>query len=384
MAKFDIRLLLIAPTILLGGDVRLAADAFGPVWSSSQLEQLDHWAAAAPSDGLPKPDTRAFNAAKWRGQPAEINRTANELSANLARTQLHGAAAPEEKAEWFIADSDSVLDLAPRIAAALEADQLDAFITSLRPDHPAYAALRSALATETDPAKREVLTRNMERWRWLPRSLGDEYLLANAAGYEVSLWRGSKRVKSWPAISGKVTSQTPSIAAIVTAVNFNPWWEVPASIAEETKLTANGSFVWNGKRFRQKPGPGNSLGRMKLIMPNSYNIYLHDTPSRGLFGAQQRAFSHGCLRVSDALGFAAVLLEGSYGRQRIDRLFKTEEGEEMQSTVVALAKPLPVYVTYFTVDLQTDGSLAWHKDIYQRDARIVAVQTRDAVQLAAQ
>ncbi len=383
MGKIDFKVLLIAPAILLGGDVRLAADAFGPVWSDSQLEQLERWVAAAPADGLPQPDTRAFAAAKWRGQPAEINRTASELAVNFAAAHLLGVASAAEKAEWFIADSDNVQDLASRIAAALEADQLDALFTSLRPEHPAYAALRDALAAETDPAKREVLVRNMERWRWLPRSLGPDYLLANAAGYEVSLWRGGARVKSWPAISGKVSSQTPSIAATVTAVNFNPWWEVPTSIAQESNLSVRGSFVWNGKRFRQKPGPTNSLGRMKLIMPNSYNIYLHDTPSRGLFGAQQRAFSHGCMRVSDALGFAAVLLENSYDRQRIDKLFKTEEGEELKSTIVALAKPLPVYVTYFTVDLTPDGTLAWHKDIYKRDVKIATVQQRDSAQFAA-
>ena len=109
---------------------------------------------------------------------------------------------------------------------------------------------------------------------------------------------------------------------------------------------------------------------MKLAMANPYNVYLHDTPSRSLFGLEERAFSHGCIRVSDALGFAETLLDGSYDRERIDEQFEAKDGEEIKSVVVKLPKPLPVYVTYFTTSVRPDGSVAFHKDIYGRDAAI--------------
>jgi murein L,D-transpeptidase YcbB/YkuD len=354
----------------LGSDFGDYTPSPDPSWSPHAIERLEYWAKAAPGDALPSADTSELDAALQRGNARATDRAAAALALRLAHAHLLGAAPASQRFDWRVADSDTAIDLTAQLRDAITADKIDDFFASLRPDNPAYTVLKGALAAETDPVRRTTLARNMERWRWLPRSLGDDYLLANAAGFEVTLWRSGKRYKSWAAISGKVKTPTPAISAVVKAVNFNPWWEVPDSIAKESNLAGRGSYVWTGKRFRQKPGPGNALGQMKLVMPNPYNIYLHDTPSRGLFGLGERAFSHGCIRVGDALGFALTLLEGSVTREAIDKRLKAPEGGEVQSFSVPLPQELPVYVTYFTADMRADGSVAFHKDIYGRDGGI--------------
>lgn len=355
-----------------------------PEWSARSLARLERWADAAPADGLPRPDTTALDSAMRRGNRLAINREASEFAFALSQEHLLGVAPASERADWHIDDSDNAIDVTPALRAAITANRLDDFFLTLRPASPAYTLLKAALAKEAVPARRLTLARNMERWRWLPRDLGDDYLIANAAGFEVSLWRSGQRYKSWAAISGKLTTPTPALVSTVVAVNFNPWWEVPDSIARESHLSGRGSYVWTGKRFRQKPGPGNALGQMKLVMPNSYNIYLHDTPARGLFTLGERAFSHGCIRVGDALGFAETLLDGARSRADIDRLVHSADGLGVRSSVVSLPQALPVYVTYFTADARADGSIAFHKDIYGRDAGIVSVDGARPEQLALQ
>ena len=371
LQRFTLPAAALAALVLpLGSDFGDYTPSPDPHWSGAAIERLEYWAKAAPADALPLGDTGPLDAALQRGNARATDQAATELALNLARKHLLGAIPVRQRVGWHIADTDTTIDLPTQLRVAITTERIDDFFASLRPDNPAYTALKGTLAAESDPARRKTLARNMERWRWLPRSLGDDYLLANAAGFEVTLWRSGKLYKSWEAISGKPKTPTPAISAMVKAVNFNPWWEVPDSIAMESHLAGRGSYVWNGKRFRQKPGPGNALGQMKLVMPNPYNIYLHDTPSRGLFDLGERAFSHGCIRVGDALGFALTLLEGSVTREQIDKRLKAPEGGEVHSFSVPLPEELPVYVTYFTASMRADGSVAFHKDIYGRDAGI--------------
>ncbi len=371
LQRFTLPAAALAALVLpLGSDFGDYTPSPDPHWSGAAIERLEYWAKAAPADALPLGDTGPLDAALQRGNARATDQAATELALNLARKHLLGAIPARQRVGWHIADTDTTIDLPTQLRVAITTERIDDFFASLRPDNPAYTALKGTLAAESDPARRKTLARTMERWRWLPRSLGDDYLLANAAGFEVTLWRSGKRYKSWAAISGKPKTPTPAISAMVKAVNFNPWWEVPDSIAMESHLAGRGSYVWNGKRFRQKPGPGNALGQMKLVMPKPYNIYLHDTPSRGLFDLGERAFSHGCIRVGDALGFALTLLEGSVTREQIDKRLKAPEGGEVQSFSVPLPEELPVYVTYFTASMRADGSVAFHKDIYGRDAGI--------------
>lgn len=348
----------------------------GPHWTAAALADLHKWIATAPDDALPAPDASALEAAERVGDAATLDKAADALTLKLATMHLTGCCGANH-AGWHIADTDRTADLPARIAAAVAGGGLDALFAGLAPKNPDYAALRAAYAAEKDPARRTTLARNMERWRWLPQDPGQgagRYLLVNTAAFEVRYFSGDRVVDRRVVINGKVSSPTPVFAARVTGITFNPWWDIPPNIVREgigrlaktnpAAARAKG-YVWSGGKFRQRPGPGNSLGLMKLVMPNPFNIYLHDTPSKNLFARPVRAFSHGCIRVSDALGFASVLLAPGFGPEVVNGI--VAKGD---TTTVGLPVPMPVYIAYFTAGLGPDGQVAFYPDLYQRDGKM--------------
>ncbi len=227
----------------------------------------------------------------------------------------------------------------------------------------------------------------------MPQALGADYVLVNVPAFEVYLWRGGAQAQTWTAVVGKIATPTPQLSATITGVTFNPWWDVPPSIARGGNFSAKGGYIVTRGRVRQRPGPRNALGQMKVEMPNPYAIYLHDTPSKGLFGAAVRTFSHGCVRVADPLSLAAKLLEGVRSRDSIDVLLGNKDRDEargriskpppsgplaqpsepppIKTTTVRLRADIPVYIAYFTAAPRPDGSLGFLPDIYGRDARII-------------
>jgi murein L,D-transpeptidase YcbB/YkuD len=327
-------------------------------WDSRQIAQLTAWLRAAPQEGLVLSSDCGLNEAVRSGDTQRIDRALTALSLSLARAHLLGFS----DTQWKIGAGDQTIDLPTRLAAAHASNDLDGFFSALRPRHPHYEALRQALAAETDPARRTTLIRNLERWRWMPLDLGPRYLLVNTAGYELALWENGRAVERWRVVVGKPRTPTPVFAAKVSGVTINPWWEIPPSIVRELRgrLSSSRGYVRSGGHWRQRPGPNNALGQMKLVMPNSYNVYLHDTPSKALFEQQVRAFSHGCIRVDKALSLAARLLE-----RPVD-----EEVARGATVTLPLAEPLPVYVTYFTADVSEVGTVEYHDDIYGRDERM--------------
>jgi murein L,D-transpeptidase YcbB/YkuD len=365
---------MVAGCVALAAPFVLAAEAPAPAvpWGALNVSALREEIARSPAEAIPALDTAPLDRAIASGEPAAVALATDQLALRLAHLILTGCAAPKEKAGWAIADSDERLDVRPQLAAALAEGRLPAFFASLRPRHPDYAALRSAYAAESDPARRTQIARNMERWRWLPHDLGPDYVIVNAASFEASLWRGGARIGTWKVIVGKPASPTPVFAATISGVTLNPWWDIPANIVRESvgaltrrnpKLARQRGYVWGGGHYRQRPGPNNALGLMKLAMPNPYSVYLHDTPTKNLFERDVRAFSHGCIRVGDALGFAATLLDGVRSREQIDAVLAGGK-----TTTVDLSQPIPVYITYFTATVRGDGQFALMPDIYGRDA----------------
>ena len=379
-----IRRSLLALAVLLTGATDDAVSP--PLWNPDAIGKLRAWVAAAPDDALPRPDSNALDSALAVGDPSLIDVAASALALKLARMHLLGSASAAERAGWRIVDSDRDFDVEAQLSVALAGGRIDDFLAGQRPQHPEYAALREALRSETDPVRRQKIARSMERWRWMPISLGQDYLLVNAAGFELTRWRGGQRVGSWRVIVGKTASPTPVFSATVTGVNFNPWWNVPSNIVRESvgglirrsPATARArGYVWGGGSVRQKPGPGNALGQMKLVMPNPFSVYLHDTPNRDLFNQDVRAFSHGCVRVGDALGLAESLLAGVKNRSQIDALVASRN-----SVTVGLIRPVPVYIAYFTAGIRSDGSLALYDDIYSRDRRVPLVLAKQGSECA--
>jgi len=315
-----------------------------------------------------------------------IDREANALALQLARMHLLGNAEQSERSGWHIVDTDENLPLEGMMASAVSSNTLNTFFALMRPTHREYSALRTAYAGESDPERRATIARNMERWRWMPRDLGDDYVLVNAAQYEADLWRDARHIGTWRVIVGKRSTPTPVFRATIEGVVLNPWWEIPTSIVRESVgalvrnrpavARARGYVVQNG-RYRQRPGPNNALGQMKLVMPNPYSVYMHDTPNRGLFDEDVRSFSHGCIRTGDAIGYATTLLEGVATREEVDAILESRE-----TTTISLAEPIPVYVTYFTAVGDGRGGALLFDDIYGRDAAIHSI-VQDSGELAA-
>lgn len=350
------------------------AEAPAPQWTPGQIERLRHWVGAAPEDALPVLPMAGLDQALRAGEGQAASAEATDIALRLARLHLLGRASAGERLGWRIADSDAAVDLSARLGAALSGGTLDEFFAGLRPVHPDYAVLRQALSAEADPARRQTIARNMERWRWMPQNLGPSHVLVNAAAFEARLVRHGQPVGTWRVIVGKRSTPTPVFAATITGVIFNPWWDVPASIVRESvgalvrrnpALARQRGYVWSGGRIRQRPGPGNSLGQVKLDMANPFSVYMHDTPSRQLFDRPVRAFSHGCIRTSDIAGLAAALLDGSLSRKDVDARIAAGRTE-----TVPLPAHVPVYVAYFTAGAGADGRVAIYPDIYGRDGRI--------------
>jgi len=250
--------------------------------------------------------------------------------------------------------------------------------------HPYFDALRGAYAEETDPAHRATLAANLERWRQMPEALGPRYLIVNAAAAEVTLWEGRREMGRWRVIVGTTRTPTPIFQAEVSGVIFNPWWEVPVSIAREgiasmvrnrPGVARQRGYVYQNGRYRQRPGPGNALGLMKLVMPNPHSVFLHDTSNRSLFDRDVRTLSHGCVRVGDAMDFASELLAARPGwnRARTDEVVAS--GQTMR---IDLPEPIPVYIGYFTAEPGSDGAIRYFPDVYNRDRQSTAMNTMGA------
>ena len=341
-----------------------------PHWSPAQLAQLQAWLAAAPAEALPALDDAepVLKAAIEGGDAMAIDATATATAVRLLEAEYNGCCNAALRTGWKIA-AQVRPDAGVAVANAIAADRIDALYTAARPSHPQYVALRTAYAAETDPARRATIAANMDRWRWMPRDLGQRYVLVNAAAFEATLWDSGAPIGRWKVIVGKTRLPTPVFNAVITGVNFNPWWEIPKSIVAESVgsmmrkrpgFAAQQGYVIQNGRYRQRPGPKNSLGLLKLVMPNPYNVYLHDTPARSLFERDVRAFSHGCVRVGDAIGLAATLLERD--RADVDALIASGETQ-----IVPLPRPMPVYIAYFTAEADATGTLQFVPDIYKRD-----------------
>lgn len=259
---------------------------------------------------------------------------------------------------------------------------------------------RNTLAELNVPVERRIeqIIVNMERWRWMPDDLGDRYILVNLAGFELEVVEYGSVVMNMRVIAGKPYRRTPVFSSEMTYMEFNPTWTVPPTIAKHDILPklredpeylvdqnirvfqgwqddsaelAPAAIDWNAVdrnripyRFRQDPGPRNALGRVKFMFPNRFSIYLHDTPSRGLFDKRVRSFSSGCVRVENALELAEYLAADLPGW---DRKHIEEVVASRKTRNVSLAQPVPVHLTYSTVWIGEGGTIHFRDDVYARD-----------------
>ncbi|MBV7265486.1 L,D-transpeptidase family protein [Erythrobacter ani] len=345
-----------------------------PAWSPVQAESLLQRVERAPDEGLALPPEIApqLRRAIDAGERERLDPIADKAALTLMRAWRGRCCGQKRPSWWHIDGSTNDDQLRSGLLRALQNNQLDLYLRSIRPSHPYYARLVDALSEEKDADRRAIIVSNLARWRWLPARMGERYLLVNIAAQQLTLWEGGVVKGRWRVIVGKPVTRTPVFTSQVTGVVLNPWWEIPSSIAAEgiasfvrrspSAARARGYIFQNG-RYRQMPGDNNALGRMKLVMPNPYSVFLHDTSSRELFEKDRRFFSHGCIRVDRALSFAATLLR----RDGWDLARIEEEVTGGKTQTVFLSEHIPLYVAYFTAEPSLSGGVRIWEDVYRRD-----------------
>ena len=376
----------IAPTIA----AVLPVDEPVAVWTAADAQALLDAIDAIGADGLFAADYQPgqLRSALNAGPGAALNAQASKSFAWLIEDVRDGRTRYDAREQWFVIDSD--VEKSPTtavITGALASHDVPGALAALMPSAPDYAVLKTALADTPvkDKAKRAQIRINLDRWRWLPRDLGKYYLLTNVPEFQLRLTVDNTIIRSYKTIVGKVgRTATPQLASNVQGVVFNPTWTVPQSIVVGEGLGARlignpSSAVRQGYKATkdkngmitvvQQPGPGNSLGQMKLDMPNEHAIYLHDTPSRGLFAQNFRALSHGCVRTERAteLGITMAILGAGINSDQAVDIVRTGK-----YTRVPMTKTFPVYIMYFTMASDITGKLGTFADLYGRDAGVLS------------
>lgn len=228
---------------------------------------------------------------------------------------------------------------------------------------------------------------NMERMRWLPDKISDldEYIGVNIPAFQMHYVRDGKTVLTSRVIVGDEANNTVVFSGRMSYLVFSPYWNIPKSIVNEEIMPAlekdpqyleKNDMEWNGEQLRQRPSDANSLGRVKFMFPNGNNIYLHDTPAKSLFKKEDRALSHGCVRVQKARELAIRILEGDkkWNVEKIDAAMRSASEQQY-----SLNRKIPVYIAYFTAVADENGFVAFFDDIYKRDNRLAKQLYNDKV-----
>jgi L,D-transpeptidase YcbB len=359
---------------------------FEPVWTTRQAaaNSLVNAVLRAGDQGL---DPELFHASLLRRRATlpSLDRELLLSDAFLSYADaLARGAVPVERRRDEETLTPEPVDVAAALDAAIDSPDPAAMIEALAPTTPTYQALRQALqryrsgapaggkATTDRLRKIEV---NLERQRWLPRSLPEDRTWVNVADERAVLYRADRPVFSTRVIVGEDVrhNQSPEFRAMIDASLFNPPWVIPSDIvtaeilpkisSDPDYLTRNNMVMLASGEAEQLPGPDAGLGLIMFDMPNRFDVYLHDTPDKNLFSRNNRRISHGCIRVQNPLELAALLMQ-----QPIDAI---NEGIATGNTTRnKLPTPVPVFVVYQTAFADTDGALQFRPDFYDRDAEI--------------
>lgn len=327
---------------------------------------------------------------------------AKVASANESKL-LSEAEDKQQIRERLLETGDLSFDAA--IASNVDAELLKALHTFQRrhgievsdfADTKTRAALNKSVSEDIDS-----VALNLERWRWLPRDLGDSHIFVNIPEFQIDLVVNNKTTLTMPGVVGKFRHQTPSFSRDMSYMEFNPTWTVPVSITNAElipKERKNPGYLearqfdflkrvgdkvikvprssitdaeLNAARFpytlRQRGGSKNALGRMKFMMPNQYSIYLHDTQSQEHFTLTERAYSHGCIRLSDPDALAqALMANDGYSQKEIDAAFASNRTHRIK-----FRQHIPTHLVYLTTWADENNVLQHRPDIYKNDQKLL-------------
>jgi murein L,D-transpeptidase YcbB/YkuD len=357
------------------------------MWTPGDVQQLLGYIGGVGREGLDPADydPQGLAAALNAGDPVAFSAAATERFNNLSNDIALGHVRRADRDGWHIVDNDlgaTRQEIPGRqdamLRAALAQHRVVETLNGLLPTHPQYQNLKDALAASAPGATDKInrLRLNMERWRWLPRELGEKYIIVNVPSFQVALVENGQTTWRERAVAGAMKTPTPNLSVMATGVALNPWWEVPPSITREVAgkpgyVALRDPKTGKIQRWRQPPGPSNALGELKFVMYNQQNIYLHDTNARSRFDSRMRSLSHGCIRTKNVVGLAKKIFTDEANPKWTEA--KIDEVLASKKTVQAdFAKPIPVYIVYFSSAAATDGGIVNYEDVYRRDAKVLA------------
>ncbi|WP_172133951.1 L,D-transpeptidase family protein [Bradyrhizobium aeschynomenes] len=322
------------------------------------------------------------------GEPLKYT-PARGKNAPEAEAQMSDPRVPKLRAKLGLTENADDIRYDAKVAAAVRKFQAS---VDLKPTGVLDDRTVKALNTPKRDKQIDTVIVNMERWRWLPRdlgapSLGDAYVILNVPDYTLKVMQRGAQVWTTRVVTGKPGQHaTPLLSETMKFITVNPTWNVPPSIIyneylpalqqDPTVLDRMGLKLERARdgsiHISQPPGEANALGRIRFNFPNKFLVYQHDTPDKNLFARDERAFSHGCMRVQYPDQYASVLLNiampnerytperirSMYGRSEIDLKFPT---------------PIPVNITYQTAFVDDAGKLQFRKDVYGRDAAMISI-----------
>lgn len=382
--------------------------------------------AAAPAQGF-APETRTIAeldrldqaSARDAEAAAALDALADDALARLAAHFATGAVDPARvDPEWRL-PRPAAPDLVALRASVATGASPSLLLNALLPPSAEYSALVGELAllqalpaNDSDAngrsrdARIDAVRANLERWRWLPRELPARRIDVLVPFFELRLRDAAAAPIAHAVIVGARRTPSPSFTAAISSITLNPTWTPPSSIVTNELLprfrrdpgaaAADGFDVldrtgqivdpalvdWRARPFpytlRQRAGAGNALGRLRFDLPNPYAVYLHDTPSRGLFARADRALSHGCIRVSEPETLAAAVLgDPAWSLEALQAAIEIGETQTIQAP-----SPLAIYILYLTAAPDASGAIAYADDIYRRDAPLLRALDDAGDQLA--
>jgi murein L,D-transpeptidase YcbB/YkuD len=390
----------------------------------AEIKRADDWGLNAADFPLPAPAmTIAANSEVTTAELATAELKLDLAVLKYARQARGGRMDPSALSN-YIDRKPSLLEPTAVIEQIAKADAPDAYLRGLHPQHPQFERLRQAYlalrggkppltagaaeeGTTSNKSKRKApaapeavterkLLHNLEQWRWMPGSLGETFVWVNIPEFTLRVVKNGNELHAERVVTGQTDTQTPIFSDEMETIVFHPYWGVPDSIKVKEILPGlmrgGGLLERNGLRVQhdgrdidpnevdwstvdirnfhvyQPPGGGNVLGVVKFVFPNKHQVYMHDTPTKNLFNATQRTFSHGCMRVRNPVRLAEVLLGEDKGWEpkKIAALVKNGP----QDNHVQLTKKIPVHITYFTAWVDEAGKLHTRPDVYGHESRI--------------
>jgi len=356
-------------------------------------------------------DVRAFDVPNADGLPSTPEKQAaaelklDKAILKYARFAQGGRLTPSRISNLFD-QRPSLRDPKTVLADLAAADAPSDILVSLHPQHEQFKRLQAALVkarANNNTRDIQLIAINMERWRWMPRQLGSLHVWNNVPEFNTRVVKNGRNIYQEKTIVGQLKYATPFFSASMRDIVVHPDWTLPPTILNEDlapnlrkpktlfgqsntailrrhkiRVSLKGQPInpdevdWNKVSihkytFTQPSGPANVLGQFKFNFPNKHAIYMHDTPERDLFGERVRTFSHGCIRVHQPARLATLLLAEDKGWSAAKINALVAQGE---NKVIALRRPVPVHLTYFTLTVGEDGRLQTFADIYGLDGRM--------------